>query len=74
VEGNKNMTKQAKVRISKHNEETQAVVDSGKCPQCGSKVKPNYSITGWWQCEQYGSTGFRARDNDPQCSWQGFTQ
>lgn len=63
----------ARFRISMYQQEAQAVVQSGKCPCCGSKVKRNLAIAGWWQCEQYGAPGFRARDNEPSCSWQGFT-
>lgn len=61
-------------RIAQAQTETRAIVATGVCPCCGSKLKRNLSITGWWQCEQFGSVGFRARDNDPQCGWQGFTQ
>lgn len=53
--------------------ETTAVVLTGKCPQCGSKLRRNLALTGWWQCEQYGAVGFRARSEDAACSWQGFT-
>ena len=36
-----------------------AVVATGICPQCGKGLRRNLSMTGWWQCEQYGSVGFR---------------
>ena len=51
-----------------------AVVATGVCPQCGSAVKRNLSLEGWWQCEQYGSEQFRVRPSQPSCSWQGFTE
>ena len=54
--------------------ETLTVVVSGVCPQCGSRVKRNLSLTGWYQCSQYGADGFRADSTKPQCSWQGFTE
>ena len=60
-------------RIAQAQAETAASVATGICPLCGAKLKRNLSLAGWWQCEQYGSIGFRARDTDPQCSWQGFT-
>lgn len=60
-------------RIVRAHAETMAVVQSGVCPCCGSKVKRNLALTGWWQCSQYGSDGFRADNSKPQCSWQGFT-
>ena len=49
-------------------------VRSGKCPQCGCGLRRNLALTGWWQCEQYGTTGFRKDDNKPPCSWQTFTE
>jgi ribosomal protein L37AE/L43A len=54
--------------------ETEAVVARGKCPQCGSGLRRNLALSGWWQCEQYGATSYRARPDDPSCSWQGFTE
>jgi DNA repair exonuclease SbcCD ATPase subunit len=59
-------------RMAKAREETAAVVATGKCPCCGSKLRRNLALSGWWQCEQHGSDGFRARPSDPECSWQGF--
>jgi len=57
-------------RTERRNAECRAILATGKCPECGSALKRNLSLSGWWQCEQYGTTGFRARDNDPQCSFQ----
>ena len=59
----------SKEREDKRNEENRAILATGVCPKCGSALKRNLSLTGWWQCEQFGSVGFRARDNDPQCSF-----
>lgn len=50
------------------------VVATGKCPTCGSKLRRNLSLAGWWQCEQSGAPTFRARPNDPPCGWQTFTE
>ena len=61
-------------RIAKAQAETRAVVASGKCPCCGSGLRRNLALTGWWQCEQYGAEQFRKRPQDPACSWQGFTE
>lgn len=47
-----------------------AILKTGVCPDCGSALRRNLSITGWWQCEQYGAETHRARPNDPQCSFQ----
>lgn len=60
-------------RIAAAQEATRKIVATGCCPACGSKLRRNLAITGWWQCEQYGAPSFRARAADPACSWQGFT-
>lgn len=54
--------------------EARALVAAGRCPQCGSALRRNLSMTGWWQCEQYGTVAFRARPAEPPCSWQTFTE
>lgn len=61
-------------RIAAAQAETRRVVESGKCPTCGSGLKRNLSISGWWQCEQLGAETHRARPQEPSCSWQGFTR
>jgi ribosomal protein L37AE/L43A len=61
-------------RIRAAQEATRAIVATGKCPECGSKLRRNLSMTGWWQCAQFGSDGFRADDAKPACGWQGFTE
>jgi len=60
-------------RLASCQEETRVIVRSGRCPQCGAGLRNNLAITGWWQCEQYGSEGFRKDSSKPKCSWQGFT-
>ena len=54
--------------------EAQAIVATGKCPTCKSDLRRNNSMAGWWQCEQYGAEGFRARADEPSCYWQDFTE
>ena len=54
--------------------EAVAVVRSGKCPQCGSGLRRNLALAGWWQCEQYGAEGFRKDATKPACSFQTFTE
>jgi len=61
-------------RSARLHAEVSAIVASGHCPQCGSGLRHNLSIAGWWQCEQYGADSHRARPDEPQCSWQGFTE
>jgi hypothetical protein len=49
------------------------IVKTGKCPDCGAGLRQNLSLQGWWQCDQYGSEGFRKDDSKPSCSFQTFT-
>lgn len=51
-----------------------AIVENGKCPECGEKLRRNLSLAGWWQCAQLGAPRFRIRPNDPPCGWQIFTE
>lgn len=48
------------------------IIQAGKCPACGAKLRANLSITGWWQCEQLGAEGFRKDSSKPSCDWQEF--
>lgn len=61
-------------RMNAAREEVRRIVATGVCPQCGRKLKRNLSMTGWWQCSQFGAIGFRADPEQPSCSWQGFTE
>jgi hypothetical protein len=56
--------------------EVRAVVATGVCPRCGTKLRRNLALTGWWQCGAYGEPGFRRpEDRDKaHCEWQGFTE
>jgi len=51
-----------------------SVVATGKCPVCGSPIRRNNAMTGWWQCGQYGADGRRMDNNKPACDWQAFTE
>ena len=53
--------------------ETRKIIDGGKCPKCGADLRRNGSMAGWWQCEQYGSDGWRQDSAKPECNWQGLT-
>lgn len=53
--------------------EAQEIVEKGICPRCGSGLKRNSSLAGWWQCEQFGGEGFRKDSSKPACSFQTFT-
>jgi len=50
------------------------IVGSGKCPQCGSGLKRNTAIAGWYQCEQFGAEQFRKDPTKPACNFQTFTE
>lgn len=50
------------------------IVATGRCPSCGSALRRNLSLAGWWQCEQYGAIGFRKDATRPACSFQTFTE
>lgn len=54
-------------------EEARAVLTANRCPQCGAGIRRNLALTGWIQCEQYGSEGFRKDSAKPACSYQAFT-
>lgn len=63
-----------KARREARQAEARAVVAAGKCPLCGSGLRRNLALTGWWQCEQYGSDGFRKDSSRPACGFQTFTE
>jgi uncharacterized protein (DUF983 family) len=65
--------KQRQDEINKRTAEAIAIVQTGRCPQCGSGLRRNLALTGWYQCSQYGAVGFRADDSKPSCSFQCFT-
>lgn len=54
--------------------EARRIVATGQCPQCGAALRHNLSLSGWWQCSQYGAEGFRADSSKPACSFQTFTE
>lgn len=62
------------LRIAAAQAETRRVWNTGCCPQCGNGLRQNLSITGWIQCDQYGTEGFRKDSTKPACSYQGFTE
>lgn len=72
------LTKVEKAAINAKNAarlaEARRIVTSGVCPQCGAGVRRNLALTGWYQCKQFGSDGFRENSSKPSCSWQTFTE
>lgn len=61
-------------RVEERRTKARAVVRTGACPWCGSKLRSNLALAGWWQCEQFGAEGFRARAYEPSCDFQIFTE
>lgn len=63
-----------KARIEKAQAAARAIVATGVCPECGKPLRRNWSLAGWWQCEQLGAIGFRKNAELPPCSFQCFTE
>jgi len=51
--------------------EAQAIVATGVCPTCGTKLYRNLSLGGWWQCGHVGAVGFQ-KESGPHCDFQIF--
>lgn len=63
-----------KLYFDRIHKEACLIVETGKCPRCGSGLKRNIALAGWYQCEQYGSEQFRKDPSKPTCSFQVFTE
>ncbi len=61
-------------RMAALHAEARRIVATGRCPDCGSSLRRNLALAGWWQCAQFGAEGFRADDAKPACSFQTFTE
>jgi ribosomal protein L37AE/L43A len=57
-------------------EENRRIVALGKCPDCGSRLRRNNALTGWWQCGRFGLDRFREPEyrGQPDCTFQCFTE
>ena len=53
-----------------------AIVATGKCPDCGSALRRNLSLAGWWQCGRLGADSHRAAEyrGGQACNFQTFTE
>ena len=71
---NRNEHRQVEKRVAEAKAYVRGIVKRGVCPQCGAALKRNTSMTGWWQCEQYGAPSFRADPSAPACDFQTFTE
>lgn len=47
------------------------ILRSGVCPECGTKLYRNLSLSGWWQCGHFGAPGFQ-KEAGPNCNYQFF--
>jgi hypothetical protein len=68
--------KASAARIAAQQAATRAVVATGVCPECGTGLRRNLSLAGWWQCDALGLAQFRRPENRDKagCNWQGFTE
>ena len=63
-----------KVHMDTLHAEAKKIVETGKCPRCGSGLRRNLAMAGWWQCLQFGAGTFRTRQQDTECDFQTFTE
>lgn len=63
-------------RRAKRIAEAESIVATGVCPECGTGLRRNLSLAGWWQCDALGEPSFRRPENaaKPRCSFQTFTE
>lgn len=62
-------------RMAKIHAEAERIVAGGRCPKCGTGLRRNNALNGWWQCDRYGMDHFRRPENrgTGDCSFQCFT-
>ena len=65
---------ESNARIAAAKAEMREHVARGTCPVCGERIRRNLSLTGWYQCDQFGAEGFRKNAAKPSCNFQGFTE
>lgn len=65
-----------KNRMAECKAEAISVVETGKCPKCGTGLVRNNALRGWWQCGCYGIDRLRRPENKglPDCAFQCFTE
>jgi hypothetical protein len=74
------MTKREKeahrARMDALHAEAKRIVATGKCPDCGARLRRNNSMAGWWQCGRLGAPGFKLPEYEGKgdCSFQCFTE
>ena len=67
--------REARIRIEQSQAEAAAIVAIGKCPRCGTPLRRNTALNGWWQCDAYGEPAYRKPEHRllPRCGFQCFT-
>lgn len=52
------------------------ILASNKCPDCGSSLRRNHALEGWYQCMRYGHPDFRPNvaPEVPHCGFQMFVR
>ena len=65
-----------KNRLDELLEKARAVVATGTCPDCGTKLLRNSALAGWWQCGAYACEQMRQPQfrGLPKCHFQAFTE
>lgn len=68
--------KQHVARMNAIHAANQQIVASGICPDCGTSLRRNLALTGWWQCDAVGRPDYRRPENRDKadCSFQCFTE
>lgn len=63
-------------RIAAAKAQAQEIVSKGVCPNCGTALRRNLALAGWWQCGAYGEPNFRLPEHRdlPHCTFQCFTE
>lgn len=69
-------TKTHDARMSLLKARAAAIVATGVCPECGTPLRRNLALAGWWQCDAMGEPSFRRPEHrdKPRCSFQTFTE
>ncbi len=68
--------KAARERIEAAIARAREVVATGTCPDCGTTLRRNNAIAGWWECGARPCEDFRLPEHKglPRCSFQTFTE
>lgn len=69
------LTKQQKAEIKEQRmnrlREFGAILATGRCPECKTKLYRNLSLSGWFQCGRLGAEGFQKEPGE-HCNFQFF--